>query len=274
MPKVKLVTRLNKSKRVYIGRKPKTIPKATVKRLTRKINKVARMAQGESKYVDIEPHDSEVSGFTVAQAFGTGTGGYADAGYRVFDITPKPSSGTGPDERVGDTIRLKSMLFRFQCEQQKALSAAQYIKIYIARVIRSPLDPNSIGTMTRFLLPDLMSGCTDYNSVRNPSFYRNFRVLATKTIRIAPDTIRTEATGGLMSQIAGGKIYRKMFGTVKWDDLDPGEISDGQILMFVVASTGNSGSDITVTDQFQQFNPQGSSGANCACTIRWYYTDN
>lgn len=252
--------------------KKRSPKKATVAKIARNVSKLARAVQGETKYYDAFVPPTAETSFSVSQLYAD-AGGPADIGWFLADVTPEPHQGTGDNERVGNQIKIKSFQLRLQGEQQKALSCKMKLKLMLFRVKGSPVDaagsPNQV--MQRIFERNPMSGFTDYHSIRNTSFYNEFETLLTKTIVVQPDNIRTDATGGLMAQITDCDIHRKLSRAVRWDTYNPEALSNGQILMVILGSTGNNG-----TSDFNNsgiFNGQAQSGVNFTYALRWNYTD-
>lgn len=248
--------------------------KPTVARLVKNVRYLNRAVKGETKYFDVNPPEGAIS--AVSQCFADSTG-VLDKGWTMIDVTPEPNQGTGDNERVGNQIKLKSMQFRLQGSQQKALSCAMKLKIQFIRVKGSPVDVTSFASqqavMARLYEKNTMSQFTDYHSIRNTSFFPEFEVLATKHVYCAPDQIRIEATGQYMAQICDAEVNKKIARAVRWDTYNSEDISNGQILMIILASTGNRGpNDITGTYP-ALFNPQANSGLFYTYSVRWNYTD-
>lgn len=240
----------------------------TVSKVARQVRRLNYKVAGETKYFDITPKPELA---TVAQLVDDGTGPI-DLGWYMQDVTPRPSQGTGDHDRIGNQIKLKSFQLRFQAEQQKQLTSAMRLKAYLVRVMGSPLDiGNPIPAMARFLEANPMSTFTDYHSIRNTSFYKEFKVIAKKDITIAPDTIRYDTTGDSASQIVDVDLFRKCNYAVRWDTYNPDALANGQLLLIIVASTGNSGSGNYTGNQV--FNGQANFGCNFNFALRWNFTD-
>lgn len=246
----------------------KSKAKPSVARVARAVKKLSYQVQGETKSVDLGGQNLSVAQLTTVGS------SPSDQGYFAEDITPKPNQGTSGSERIGNTIKLKSIQFRLQGEQMKALSCKMKMKLYIVRVLGSPLDFSPVGiqqSVGKFLLPNPVTGYTEYHSLRNPEYYRNFKVLVKRDIVIQPDQIRLDATGAYAAQITDCDIFRKIGGTVSWDSFNTGDLSKGQIFMLLVANTGNSGG--TAVTGSGIYNGQPTSGADITYAIRWNYTD-
>lgn len=256
----------------HVSKKRVTKAKAKVPALARKVTRLARAVAGETKYFDRYDYPTSDAPTSVAQLYADGSGP-ADIGWFLADVTPEPHQGTGDNERVGNQIKIKSFQMRMQGEQQKALSCKMKLKVMLFRVKGSPVDAAGApgAVMQRIYEKNPMSNFTDFHSIRNTSFYNEFENIFTKTVVIQPDNIRVDPTGGLAAQIFDFDIHRKLARAVRWDTYNPEALSNGQILMVVLASTGNNGTnDFTSTGVF---NGQAQSGANFTYAIRWNYTD-
>lgn len=246
--------------------------KPTVRKIVSNIKYLNRAVKGETKYFDIFDVPTAETSSSVAQLYADG-GGPSDIGWFLADVTPLPKQGTADNERVGNQIKLKSYQLRIQGEQQKQLTCKMKLKCMLLRVKGSPVDAagSPQAVMARIFEKNPMSGFTDYHSIRNTSFFNEFEVISTKTIVVMPDTIRTDTTGGSASQIMDYDLNRKLSRAVRWDTYNPEALSNGQILMVILASTGNNG---TVSySNSGVFNGQEQSGVNFTYAIRWNYTD-
>lgn len=255
-------------KRIYKAKK------ATVTKIARNVRYLNRAVRGETKYRDnTAPSDFIPS---VSQCYAD-TAGVQDAGWSLIDVTPTPSQGTGDHDRVGNQIRIKSFQFRFQGSQQKALSARMNLKVQLFRVKGSPVDvstqSSASAVMSRLYEVNPASQFTDYHSIRNTSFFPEFELLMSKHITCQPDMIKTDATGGLMAQICDAEVHRKISRAVRWDTYNPDALSNGQILMVILASTGNKGPNNITGTYPALFNPQAVSGLAYTYAIRWNFTD-
>lgn len=255
-------------------RTAKVASKTTVAKIAKNVRYLNRAVKGETKYFDIAPAESAIA--SVSQCYADSTG-VLDIGWNLIDVTPIPHQGTGDHDRVGNQIKLKSMQFRLQGQQQKALSSAMKLKIQFFRVKGSPVDLTSVtsqqAVMARLYESNPMSQFTDYHSIRNTSFFPEFELLASKHVYCAPDQIRVEATGQYMAQICDAELNKKISRAVRWDTYNPDALANGQIIMVILASTGNRGvNDITGTYP-ALFNPQAQSGLGYTYAIRWNFTD-
>lgn len=254
----------------YVVVKKSAPKKATVTKVARQVKKLSYAVQGETKNFD-----GGSTGRVIGQATTAGNSP-TDQGWVCDDITPIPGQGVEGSRRIGNKITLKSIQFGLQAEQQKALSCRMAMKMYIVRVLGNPLDTSPVGiqsTMSKFLMPNPSSGYTDYHSRRNPEYFRNFKVLAHKKFSIAPDQIRLDATGQYAAQITDVELNRKIYGSVEWDSFDVDKVSRGQILLIIVANTGNCGQSAINNTTGSIFNEVANSGAIFMYDYRWNFTD-
>lgn len=264
--------------RKYYGPKKRSMVKRsmkpTVSKIARNVRYLNKAVQGETKYRDnVSPSDFIPS---VSQCYADSTG-VLDAGWSIIDVTPTPSQGTGDHDRVGNQIKIKSFQFRFQGSQQKALSSRMRLKIQLFRVKGSPVDVSTQvsaqAVMARIYESNPSTQFTDFHSIRNTSFFTEFEPLMTKYVSCEPDTIRVDATGALFAQICDAQVHKKISRAVRWDTYNPDVISNGQILMVVLASTGNKGVSNITGVYPALFNPQAQSGLAYNYAIRWNFTD-
>lgn len=245
-------------------------PKPTVAKVAKQVRRLKYAVAGETK-----SYDAGSTGRVIGQLTTAGNSP-TDQGWVCDDITPLPGQGVEGNRRIGNKINLKSIQFSFQAEQQKALSCRMRLKMFIVRVLGNPVDTSPVGvqsTMSKFLLPNPTSGYTDYHSRRNPEYFRNFKVLAKKNFSIQPDQIRLDATGAYAAQITDIEINKKIYGSVDWDSFDTEKLSHGQILLIIVANTGNCGQSNVNNTTGSIFNEVANSGAVFMYDYRWNFTD-
>jgi len=245
-------------------------PKPSVAKVAKQVRRLKNAVAGE-----VKNYDAGSTGRVIGQATTAGNSP-TDQGWVLDDITPLPGQGVEGNRRIGNKINLRSIQFAFQAEQQKALSCRMRIKMWIVRVMGNPVDVSPVGyqaTMSKFLQANPSSGYTDYHSRRNPEYYRNFKVLAKKEFSIQPDQIRLDATGAYAAQIVDVDLNKKIYGSVEWDSFDTEKLSRGQILLIMVANTGNCGTTDINNATNSIFNPSANSGAIFMYDYRWNFTD-
>lgn len=174
------------------------------------------------------------------QAFGQVNGNVT--AIHQFDITPNPSQGDGYNNRTGSSIKLHSTNIAFQFSQQASAISGAKFKIYIVQIIGSP-EPLAT-TAANFFIANPFNTVVDINSSRNPDYFKNYKVLRTKTVRLSSDST-TSMTA--MKSIRLGLKYKSHH--VRWDKNSNTVITAGQIVMFIVADSGNmSGSTVSTLE--------------------------
>lgn len=108
------------------------------------------------------------------------------SGHECWDITPTPGQGVGSSLRSGDSIDMVSAQLRF-CVRLKTEripgGANHYIPAYPVRykiyIIQSMLDNTTVNHVKdHFLDENPFTNVEDYNSLRDTTHFRDFRVLA------------------------------------------------------------------------------------------------
>lgn len=189
----------------------------------------------------------------------------ADA-YLYGDITPAIVQGLGVAERTGGSVKLTSMSFNFQAISQVNLQTALKFKVWIVRL--KDASTEALTTIAnQLLVPNVFSGRIDYNSERNPDYFNNFQVLACRKYKINADNFATQA-----NRFVDGGINLKLNHHVRWDG-NGNVCTQGQIVMFITADTGNmnTGTASTLTNIA---NPGVSTGAVITVQTKYFYVDN
>lgn len=217
-----------------------------------------KMVNAEKKFVTIGPLTRDVG-----QVYNN-----TDAGYFQWDITPTPSQGTGQQYRTGSSIKLHSSQIRMQFRQQTNTHDTVKYTIYIAKVVGNPYASLTSATMNEFLLPDLISGVTDTNSLRNPDHYKDFRVIAKKTFYLGPDTYASQNIRVIDKQI--NLKYNNHHVRTAGDSQT--SITEGQLILYVVVNSGNAGPVASTLPRI--CHTTASTGSIMEAQIRHYFYDN
>lgn len=160
-----------------------------------------------------------------------------NSGHWLLDITPNPSQGVGYDNKTGNSIKVVGSHFDFQFFSQVNCSNGCKLKIQVVQVMGQPFSTIS-DVMGRYIQNNkFITGGTiyDLNSDRDQDYFKNFRVLITKTVWIKNDDINGEVN---MRRIKFGTKYGKNGFHVRNNDNDP-TLASGQIFMLITADRGN-----------------------------------
>lgn len=231
--------------------------KKSNKKLVALIKKVMTKTQTEIKWINQRTFVDA----TVGQ-----TRGLFDTGFLAVDITPTPSNGTGVNQRVGEEIHLTGAQLRLQFKHQASTAVPIRFKVYIVKTIGAPMATSAFSS--QFLLQDLLSGATDYNSRRNPSYMRNFKVVCTRKVYMPGDNY-----GGQNTFVADRAINLKLNHNV---EISNGTtiVTGGQLFALIVADNGNCDPLNSSSVAFPQVaNPAVNTGALLNMDCLWYYSD-
>nr|WPR18726.1 MAG: capsid protein [Owegonang virus 21] len=194
-----------------------------------------------------------------------------NSGHLLVDFTPVPSQGDGFNNRQGQSIRWKASHYSFFVQRQTNNVARCTMKIQLIKVIGEPFTTLS-NILGRFIEPDrwINTGTVyDTASDRKPEYFRNFRVLRTKTITFPGADYAGQAV--LTQKIVnfGLKLPKHH---VKWNN-NSNTLTSGQVLCLITMDTGNSSATTTSTlDSIA--NNQTNTGLFVNCNKVDYYYDN
>lgn len=235
--------------------KKRYVRKGGLGRLVKDVAMVKRMINSEKKFVNA------TRTFNVGQCNVN-----ADSAWYATDITPLPSQGYTQTNRMGASFKVCSMVFRGQIQQMTGLNTDFKLKMFIIKTVgqTQTVDSTLVG---KFLLPDALSTMTDYNSLRNPDQYHNFRIIKTKTIFLKNDSLSSQ------NQLKDFQINLRLNHHVRFDANSNTVIDQGQLWLLVVADTGNIDGS-TASTLSNVYNKAVSTGATGLLHIRAYFYDN
>lgn len=237
-------------------------------RLSNIVSDVARlkaMVNSEKKRLDIT---------TALQPVGQ-LNGATGSGLFITDITPVPGSGSSFQQRTGASIKLHSSHMQFQILQQSAASQGVRLKIQIVQIKGTPFTSllpfvTQMYDLNTFVLNAGSTVIVDYNSQLKPDSFGTYKILREKRVHIPIDPY----TGALQIKTfsLGIKYNRGQGHHVRYYG-DTTGISDGQIVMFITADSGNISSSTASTltgTPVQAVN----TGVLMSYDIKHYYYDN
>lgn len=202
------------------------------------------------------------------------SGTTATSGHWVYDLTPIVTQGTSINQRSGSSIKMTSSYMKLQLGHMINTAGNLYYKGYIVQVLGAPQNINTM--VTQFLQATLfVTGVTsyDYNSLIRPDYLGQYKIIKQFSGLLQADNIagqqrQVERTIKLRWNKGKGHHIRY--------DADSNVITDGQIIMILLADTGNCGTvDNTGTPVIAgQYTNQNSSGATINMANIHYYYDN
>lgn len=193
-------------------------------------------------------------------------------GYYAGDITPTPSQGDGYNNRTGSSIKLHSSNLRFLFQEQSATMSDLNFKVMLFEVKGKTTTPAT--AVSEIFNVNPFTGIIDYNSTRNPDYFKDYKLLRTRHCKIPMNPASIAGQTGI-KEIRIGMKYKSRH--VRWDK-NTSVITSGQIVMFVFVDSGNA--DPAVAPSSAPYNNtsiavQGANtGAKMSFFIEHYYYDN
>lgn len=246
-------------KRRYFKGKGYSNPK--IGTMIRDVALLKRMVNAEKKRLEVKSPDG--TSYPIGQVSGN------TSGHFLADFTPNPGQGVGYNQKTGNSIKWVSSYLDFQFVSQSACISGMRMKIQLVKVVGQPFSTVS-DVMGKFIEPTaFLTGGTvyDINSPRDPDYFKNYKVLATKYVTIKNDDITSEQTYKRVSM--GLKLKNHH---VRNNDNDPTN-SMGQVFLLITADQGNG--SITTASTINGV-PQSAINTGCFMRFEWthYYYDN
>ena len=211
-------------------------------KMAQDIKTIGSMVNAEKKRIE-----QNVGQVLVGQYNGVGV-----SGHYISDITPIVPQGITIATRNGASIKLHSSVMKFQVAQQANTITTMRLKVFIIKVIGPTITPN----IANFFDINPFTNAYDINSSRNIDKMVGFKILKVQNVTLKADNLATE----------NSKMEFMMAWKHKGDshiryDKDTNNVTKGQILMIIVADTG----DVINTS---------STGVGIQNTTRHFYYDN
>lgn len=196
------------------------------------------------------------------------------SGHWVFDCTPTPTQGSGFSERNGSSIKVHSSYMKFQFYQQANTTQPIRLRMYYILVKGDPALTNTVVTeflaANQWIYNQNTVTIRDFNSVRNPDYYGDYRVLQTKTFMLKPDAYSGQTQ---IKDIVIKHKYNRGKGHHIRFDANSQTLSNGQLVLLCVADNGNqSGATASTLNGIPTSGVL--SGAVFNYDITHYYIDN
>ena len=228
-----------------------------ISQLVKDVALVKRSLNVEKKHIQ----SSITSNINVGQ-----TNGNADAGTALYDITPVITQGVGYSNMTGNSVKLVSMSLKLQIKQMSATQHPMKVKMVIFKVFGTPQAANAIQTGNRLFDLNPITSLTDYNSERNVNYFKEYRVIKTKTLYLMPDPV----SGEIMLQ--NYSVAMKMNHHLKYNQ-NTTTLTDGQLCVSFTCDSGNNSTSVVSTNAnipILKIN----SGATIQFFTKFYYVDN
>ena len=201
-----------------------------------------------------------------AQTFSVGQVDAANSGHFLLDVTPNPVQGTGYNQKTGNSIKMTSAHYDFQFFGQTSNVSGMRIKMEWIQVIGQPFSAVTDILGKYIVTNTFLSGSIyDINSNRNPDYFKNYRVVRRKYVKLEPDSISGEINFRQVS--VGLKLSLHIRSSLN----DP-TLSNGQLLLLITADRGNKGSTTSSITGIAE--AAANTGANFNYTFTSYFVDN
>lgn len=166
---------------------------------------------------------------TISQVYGNANG------YWSGDVTPNVGQGTGVSQRVGGSIKWHSSHWDFQFVHQINTQAPVHIKIMLIKV--NGVAQSNVSNIVQTMFnnnPFIQSGTIwDYNSSRNQDQYKNYTILKTRIVSLAPDNYSGIP---MIKNVKFGYKFKNHH--CRWAG-DTSTLTEGQVIMLMFADNGN-----------------------------------
>lgn len=196
------------------------------------------------------------------------------AGLYQLDVTPIPTEGSTYNDRNGSSIKLTASHFSFQMWHttlSNSLSRLRF-KFMIFQVLGQPQTVSTF--ITNIFNATSWSGLIDFNSMLNPDYRGQYRIIRTVTKSLRELQIASSNQQEILDVKFGIRYNRGKGHHIRYVG-DNNAVADGQLIMVILCDNGNiSGSSATTLPNI----PLQTTVINSGCTfnqdIRHYYFDN
>lgn len=199
----------------------------------------------------------------VGQVNGTASGHY------LYDMTPVIGQGVGFNQRTGNSIKITSLFMDFQFISQVNASTDIRLKIELVKVVGQPFS-SMTDILQKYIEPtSFITGANvyDYNSPRDPDYFKNYRVMTRRYVKIPADTLTGQST---IKRVKLG--LSKMEHHVRYDNNDP-TVAMGQFFLIITADRGNvNGSTVSTVGGAPDVAV--NTGVAMRSEFTYYYYDN
>lgn len=235
-----------------------TFSKPKMSAIVKDLNILKSMVNAEKKHIEnIQASDVAIGQINVN----------TDLGYYFQDITPSVAEGVTYNTRSGSSIKLHSMTIRMQIRQQANLHTSIKVQFYLIKIVGQPQAISSIS-LGRILVPDIFSSTTDYNSLRNPDYFRDYKVIRKWVVSIPADNYAT-----MTNRLKDARINILFKNHHVRYSADSTTVSNGQIFIIGVADTGNTNATTASTQPYIA-NTAPLTGCLLNASTKSYYYDN
>lgn len=237
--------------------KKRYLSKGGMKNVIKDVAMIKKIVNSEKKYFNYK----STSAVAVGQVSGNSNAGL------YLDTTPLPTQGSTRSTRNGASIKLASQYYRFQIVQQSATSSPIRIRIQLYQVIGAANNINVGVAQGEIYSSNPFNGLVDFNSARNPDYFRDYKLLRQKFITLPTDP---QASSLMLKELAFGMKFKSHH--VRFSG-DSQTVTQGQLILCVQCDNGNC-STTTASTTANIPNTIINSGITVQWTIDSYFYDN
>jgi len=226
-----------------------------------------QVASSVANMVNAEKKRFELTVVTTISQFN----GATTANYYCADITPYPATGAGVNQRAGSSIKLTSSFFKFKFWSMTSCTSPMKMKYYLLQVLGAPQATATVAV--QFLQPDQLNSATviDYDSPIDPDYYGQYRIIRKGNFYVPAANIASQVV--IKDTTLGIKYNRGKGHHIRFND-NTTTISDGQLVLIVVADSGNASGGTATTATGNVPVKAINTGMNMSVDYMYYYYDN
>lgn len=190
-------------------------------------------------------------------------------GYYLQDLTPNIGQGVTQNTKSGASVKWHSCHIDMQVQGQGNNTSGIKIKYYVIRVHGQAVS-NVADVIGKFITSNpFITGGTiyDYGSSRNPDYFKDYSIVATKTVSLPTDTY-----SGVLQMKRVSLGFRLKNHHIRWSG-DSATVTSGQLILLGVADRGNSHGSTASTLTGIPISTNGT-GANVRYEVTNYFYDN
>lgn len=255
-----------KRKRVYRKR-------SSVAGLARVVRSLQKVAIGEKKMIENYLLNPESPTLTTVPIGLVSSSANNEAG-GLYQLYPTLVKGTGRSDRIGNRVNLHSGLLNIHLCGQSAQAMNTKIHIQLFRVMGEPYAYTSqpasnwstVGA-DMFKIDPIIGLRSATSAIRNPNYFKQFRVVAQRTIYTPQDN---GSSSNFIKSLTIPIRFRNQ--VIQYDDGN--NVISGQYFLVVRCSNGNSSAVSASTISNLGLNTAINTGFNMTAHMTWYYYDN
>lgn len=157
------------------------------------------------------------------------------------DFTPNVNEGDTYGTREGSSLKMHSSFYKFNFYQNTSTTSPIKMIGYLFQVLGAPQTASSF--ISNIFTPNGFTGIVDYNSLFNPDYRGQYRILRKWNMYLRPDNFSGQTVEGDYS--LGIKYNRGKGHHIRFN-ADTNTVIDGQIIFMIFADNGNtSGSTVS-----------------------------